>query len=314
VTVLDVSIVIVNWNTRDLLSKCLSSVIKEVVGFQYEVFVIDNNSSDGSARTVHEQFKDVHVIELPSNSGFGRANNVGIAISSGRYVCLINSDVLVGRGCLQRLVHYLDENVTVGIVGPKVLNSDGSIQKSWGVYPTLSNAIREVVFLPRSRRCLLNGSIPIRVQYVSGCFMLMRSAALSEVGGFDERFFFYGEDVDLCRRFSNAGWLVYLLPKAEIVHYGGASSSKAPVAYYLQQVRARLQYWGKHGAVSSRLPYLIVLISHQIVRICVNAVAASLVQRYSRLGSYNTRRSRKAVRFLFSREAIGILNRLRDDT
>jgi len=275
--VFDVSVIIVNWNTKDHLIKCLGSLVEEQGRYSQEVIVVDNASSDGSSDAVANQFPQVKLIRNNENLGFARANNIGIRVSTGQYVCLINSDVIVQNGCIEKLVEFMDKNSSAGLAGPRILNPDGSLQISCRHFPSLWNNLCQVLGFNKLFPKSVFFSEPFmkywahdqirKVDALSGCFWMVRRKALDEVGLLDEDFFFYGEDIDWCRRFHNAGWDVKFYPGAEAIHFGGASSSNAPIRFYLEMQRADLQYWEKHHGRLGQSAYWMIILLRQLVRL-----------------------------------------------
>lgn len=252
----EVSVVLASYNARQVLTRTLRSV----TGTGREVIVVDNASTDGSAALVRERFPDVRLVELPENRGFGAANNAGMEIGRGRYVLLLNSDAWpVGDG-IERLVALADRRPRAGAVGPRLLNPDGSLQRSVRGYPTLWRLATEYLFLrklaPRSR--LLNAfycggfdhTYEREAEFLMGAVMLLRREAIDEVGGFDERFFLFSEETDLCYRLRRAGWSVVFTPEAEFVHVGGVSTRPEWGRMYREQLRGHLRFLAKHGSAA----------------------------------------------------------------
>ena len=252
-SVMDLSVIIVNWNTRDLLFHCLCSVHETAGRLKFEVFVVDNASCDGSAAMVQENFRQVHLITNQENVGFARANNQAICHSSGRHVMLLNSDTEVYPGALQTLVQFIDAHSMVGGCGPRLLNADGSLQAS--CYPMLTpeREFWRLLFLDRlwSRATYAQQKwdleTPRRVEVIKGACFLLRRAALQQVGGLDEQYFMYTEEVDLCYRLAQTGWALWWVPQAAVKHYGEASSRQAPEAMYLQLYRSKTRFCRKTG-------------------------------------------------------------------
>lgn len=254
---MDVSIIIVNWNTRDILLECLESLEQHGTGCSMEVIVVDNGSEDGSQIAVRQRFPDAILIENGTNFGFAKANNIGMKQATGRYLCLINSDVKVREGCIDRLVRYMDSNPGIGMVGPKILNPDLSVQDSCRRFPSLwTNFV--VAFgldklFPKSKvfygehMFFFSHDKLLAVDYIAGCFMLIRQETINQVGMLDERFFIYQEEVDWCKRLWDSGWKVTFLPEAEAVHHHGASSSRDPLRFALARQRSVQLYWGKYN-------------------------------------------------------------------
>jgi GT2 family glycosyltransferase len=286
-----VSVIIVSWNARACLEQCLASLTQETCRYPMEIIVVDNASSDGSAECVENQFPHVRLVRNDSNLGFARANNVGIAQSKGRYLCLVNSDVKVLKDCITRLVDYCEEHLQVGMVGPRVLGGDGKLQRSCRGFPNLWNmfcrALALDTFFPRVKAfCGYALShwphdTLTEVDILSGCFWLARRDAAEGVGGLDESFFMYGEDMDWCRRFRSAGWELVFVPGAEAIHYGGASSANAPVRFAVELQRADFQYWRKHYSSLKVASYFLLACLYNVFRIAgfLLAVLASKKQR-----------------------------------
>jgi GT2 family glycosyltransferase len=242
VNVPDLSIVIVNWNSRDFLEKCLSSVRERGAGLRHEVIVVDNASFDGSAELVERQFPEVRFIQSERNLGFGKANNLGVERSTGRHVLFLNPDTEIVGDALAALVAFADQRPDAGVVGPKLLNSDLSIQmESIRAFPSLANQILDSHYLksrfPRlglwgMRPLYESSDTPEPVDVVSGACMMVKREVFDRVGGFSSRYFMYSEDVDLCYKVREAGWKTYFQGRAEVVHHGGKSSALTPVSQF----------------------------------------------------------------------------------
>lgn len=249
----DLSIVIVNWNTCDMLAKCLDSIFQTVRAFAYEIIVVDNSSTDGSVEMVRTQFPSVRLIENQQNVGFTQANNQALAASCGRYVLLLNSDTEVQPGALDAMVRFVDAHPAAGAAGAHLLNSDGSFQASHTDFPTLW---RESLILSSLGRALLRPSYPSygpevekgpqHVDYTEGACLLVRRQAVEQVGGLDEGFFMYAEEVDWCYRMKQAGWEVWYLPQVRIIHHGGGSSRQRKNRMEAELYRSRIRFFRKH--------------------------------------------------------------------
>jgi len=259
----DVSIIIVSWNTREILSNCLRSVYENAGAVRFHVMVIDNASTDGSAEMVREAFGGVQLLVNTQNRGFAAANNQGMAVAPGRYVLLLNSDTIVLDGAIEKAVAFADAHPEAAVVGCRVLNSDRTLQRTCFRFPSLLNMLLSSTYLyklwPRSKllgreqMTWWNRDDVREVDVVTGCFMLVRRAALLEVGLMDEAFFMYGEETDWCYRFRQAGWKILFAPCGEIIHLGGASAARAANEMTLQLKAGILQFMHKHG---SRLTYV----------------------------------------------------------
>jgi GT2 family glycosyltransferase len=274
----DINIIIVSWNAKGHLINCLNS-LSNPRGFTQEIIVIDNGSSDGSVEIIENQFPQVKLIKNNDNLGFAKANNIGIRASTGRYVCLINSDVIVLDGGIEKLIEFMDKNPLVGMSGPRTLNQNYTLQHSCFHFPSIWNNFCQVFGLnklfPKSK--FFSGPImkywphdcERRVDMLNGCFWLVRRIALNEVGLLDEDFFFYGEDVDWCKRFHEAAWDVMFYPQAEIIHIGGGSSINSPIMFFLEMQRADLHYWRKHHGKLGQSAYWVIILLRQLVRLPV---------------------------------------------
>jgi hypothetical protein len=243
---MELSIIIVNWNTCNLLAQCLASVFDNRPTSSFEVWVVDNASSDGSSLMVQDRFPQVHLIENKENVGFARANNQAIQMSQGRYILLLNSDTIVHPNALEHLVQFIDQRAQVGIVGAQLLNEDGTLQPSWGKFPTvwselIGKNVRE--WHPYSTQ---NGILAYEVDWVGGACLLICRAAIEQVGLLDESFFMYSEEMDWCFRVKKLGWAVCYYPAAQIIHLGGQSSRQANARMKAELYRSKLMFFDKH--------------------------------------------------------------------
>lgn len=297
----DLSFIIVSWNARKYLVECLSSIRDDARGVDYEVIVVDNASTDGSQEAVRALFPEARLIELSSNSGFAAANNTGIRQSTGRYVFLVNSDIRIVPGCVGRVVRYLDKNPGAGLVGPRVLNADGTLQLSCRRAPSLGRNLLAALGFESIRKDLLYHphDRTREVDVLSGCFLSARRAAVEEAGLLDERFFFYAEDKDWCKRLKSAGWKIVYLPEAEAIHYGGKSSVNAPLQYYIEMHRANLKYWAKHHG-GLKYAYLAIAALHQAVRVARGEALSSLKKGRHEENRHKVERSLRCLRWIFT--------------
>jgi GT2 family glycosyltransferase len=269
----DLSIVIVNWNVRELLRRCLVSIAGSdglVVagldtlrystgdGWRAEVIVVDNASTDDSGLMLARDFLWVQIIANPGNLGFTRANNQGLAASLGRYVLFLNPDTELTPAALGVLLAYAEAHPQVGVLGPQLRYGDGSLQSSRRRFPTLATFFLESTVVQRwwpRNRVLARYYVLDRpddavsqVDWVVGACMLVRRAALEQIGGFDEGFFMYSEELDLCHRAVGAGWQVVYLPDAVVTHHEGKSSEQVVAARHIRFHSSRVRYVRKyHG-------------------------------------------------------------------
>jgi N-acetylglucosaminyl-diphospho-decaprenol L-rhamnosyltransferase len=256
---LDLSIVIVNWNTCDLLAQCLQSIYDTTSGLDFEVIVVDNASVDGSAEMVRREFSRARLIQNTENVGFARANNQAMATSQGRSILLFNSDAIATPGAIQSLVRLAVAEPRAGIVGARLLNADGSFQASHTPFP---NLWREFLILSGVGRMFYGRWYPSRgpeedkgpqmVDYVEGACMLVRREAFEDVGGLDESYFMYAEEVDLCYAMRAKGWQVWYQPAAKVIHLGGGSSQnrrpQREADLYCSRVRFFRKRYGNRAA------------------------------------------------------------------
>lgn len=251
------TVVIVNYNGGRFLQECLTAVRRHLAGLPHEVVLVDNASADDSLDVVRREFPWVRLVAQGRNLGFAAAVNRGLAASCGRYVLWLNPDAVLLDEGIKTLVAYLDEHPTVGIVGPQLVDPDGRIQQSARAFPSYlwPVAHRRSIwtrFLPRnpySRRYLRSDADPTRVQevdWVSGACLLHRRRVADAIGGLDERFFMYCEDVDFCLRARQHGWVVHYHPGARVLHRIGGSTETAERAMLVERHRSLWRYYLKH--------------------------------------------------------------------
>ena len=278
-----------------------------------EIIVVDNASSDGSPNCVQKRYPQVRLIRNNSNLGFAKANNIGIRQSSGRYLCLVNSDAKVFKGCIDVLVDYCEQHPEVGMAGPRVVGADGKLQRSCRGFPTLWNTFCRALALdavfPKVKLFTMYSLSHwpqenlSEVDILSGCFWVIRRQALDKVGLLDETFFMYGEDMDWCKRFQSAGWKNVFVPSAHAVHYGGASSANAPVRFYVEKQRADFQYWKKHHSRFAVACYLLISCLHSMARVIGYSAAALFAKQKRAACRHKVERSIACLRLLISRRS-----------
>ncbi len=242
---IELSIIIVNWNTKQLLLDCLDSLYKYMPPVRTEVFVVDNASTDGSVEAVTRAFPDTQVVVNAKNWGFARANNVALKRMRGKYAVLLNSDTLFRESTLKDLFVFMEGHPDAGMCGPQLLNADGSKQKSTGEFPRLMTEFvsKKIVRLISPETQARGGnhagsdnSLPIAVDFISGACMMVRKTAIDEVGMLDEDYFFLYEEIDWCYRMHRRGWQVYNIPQVSLYHLGGQSMREI-------NLRARVESW-----------------------------------------------------------------------
>lgn len=273
-----VSIIIVVWNAKGYVLECLESLQEHCANAYSEVIVVDNASTDGSADLVAQRFPEFKLIRNSENLGFAKANNIGMSQASGEYVCLVNSDVKFTSDCISRMLEYLKTHPGVGLVGPKMMGGDGNaVLRSTLRFPTVWNTFCRALGLDvafKGSRFFggllmtdFDHQTTMPVEVLVGWFWLAGSKSIRRIGMLDPQFFMYGEDIDWCYRFRQAGEEVVFLAEADAFHYGGASSSAAPARFYLEQTRANWRYFRKHHGLLAQAGYLATIALHHALRL-----------------------------------------------
>lgn len=266
----DVSVVVVSFNTRELTCACIETVLRETRRHTFEIIVVDNDSRDGSVEAVRERFPEVTVIANRDNTGFARANNQGFEVARGRFVLLLNSDTEVWDDAIGRSIDYAQAHADAGVVGCRAIQPDGRQQSTMFRYLRLwevaLNCLVPHRLMRRSR--LLGHSRYVGadldevqdVEVAAGCFMLVRREVIERVGGMDGAFFMYGEEAEWCHRIRRGGWRVRYFPGARILHYGGASASQDPATMKVAMARSQILFLRKtRGRVVAYLANLLML-------------------------------------------------------
>ncbi len=260
--VLDVAVVIVSWNVREYLADCLRSVCNDLARSPYhgEMWVVDNASTDGTVSLLKDLFPQVHVVVNDRNEGFATANNQGMkaaALSKPRYYFLLNPDTFVRPGAIGELVNCLDERPKAGIAGARLIYGDGRFQHSAFYFPGISQLMFDLMPLPaRLYESRFNGRYtrrrynprrsPFRVDHPLGATMMVRSDVAESTHGFDESFHMFCEEIDWSWRVREAGWEIYTVPSAEVIHYAGESTSQVPADTVVNLWRSRARLYRKH--------------------------------------------------------------------
>lgn len=283
---LPLSIVIVNWNTRDLLAACLHSVLDEakrsrVMGgvANIEVIVVDNASTDGSAEMLRRDFPQVKLIANTGNPGFARANNQALRECGGEYVMLLNPDTEILSGALDGLLLFLQNQLRIGVVAPRILNTDRSLQESVYPLPTLGRELWRMFHLDKLRPLgiypmrLWDTNTPREVESALGACLLIRREVLVQIGLLDEDYFIYSEEIDWCQRARNAGWQIWWVPQAMIVHHGGQSTGQVRTEMFLQLYRGKVIYFRKHHGNPITRMYKGVLMGATVARLSLSPIA-----------------------------------------
>jgi N-acetylglucosaminyl-diphospho-decaprenol L-rhamnosyltransferase len=282
---IDLSIIIVSWNTCCLLDECLQSVQQELADLtgstklRAEVFVVDNGSTDGSVEMVRTQYSDVQLIANEHNPGFAGANNQALKRARGRYSLLLNPDTVVLPDGLGALVRFMDDHPGAGAAGSRLLNADRTLQPSCAPAPTLMRELWRMFQLDRivsyaTYDMKLWSQAQARpVDTVQGAAMLVRRAVQEQVGLLDASYFMYSEEVDWCTRIKRAGWEIYWVPSSQIVHYGGQSSKQVADAMFLQLYRGKIQYFHKHWGRFATWIYKLILAVATLARLALSPLA-----------------------------------------
>jgi len=270
---LDLSIIIVNWNTKDFLDKCLRSIYTNNWGLTFETFVVDNNSSDGSIAMVKKRYREVITVENTINRGFAHANNQVISMCRGRYIMFLNPDTILEPNSLTLLYNFMEDHEDVGIIGPLMYNESGILRPVYKKFPTLWYIFQKLTFLEfifnfisehiakRMNKILpsffvLDNDTRIKkVSHLTGACMLARRETIEEIGYLDERYFMYFEDLDWCYRATLAGWKVIYHPGSRIIHFEGQSASQNTKKIVFESYESMLQFFLKYKKRSS-LPLL----------------------------------------------------------
>ena len=251
---MDVSIIVVNWNTKELLLACLKSIYGTTTGLDIEVIVVDNGSHDGSSQAIKENFPQAKLIQNFENKGFAKANNQALSIALGHYILLLNSDALLTDGSLKNLINFMDKTPVAGIAACQYINSDGSKQNSFDNFPTLTTELLNKTLLktlfpkkyPSKKK---EYYVPMEVESVIGACMLVRKEAITQVGMLDEDYFFFMEETDWCFRMHKAGWKVYHLPEIKVYHLQGQSKEKDPSKAWIEYYRSSYIFFKKHRSI-----------------------------------------------------------------
>ncbi|MFH1684319.1 MAG: glycosyltransferase family 2 protein [Candidatus Margulisiibacteriota bacterium] len=240
---MDLSIIIVNYNVRKYLLRCLGSLFNATEGITFEVIIIDNASSDGSVEALRKNSPQVKLIANPDNAGFAKANNQGIRLARGRNILLLNPDTEIVDDSLERMARFLDQNEKAGICGPILMNADGSIQNMGYKFPAVSSFFNSRLIRAEA------ADRPYEADWIQGACLMVKRGLLEEVGDLDEKYFLYGEEKDLCFRAKAAGWKVLVLPDCGIIHHSSKSTrdceSFAFVEYHRSQAYFLKKYYPK---------------------------------------------------------------------
>jgi len=243
---MDLSIVIVNYNNSKLLKENLQSIYDSTHKTSLDIIVVDNASADDSIEMMRNNFPDVKIIANKENLGFIKASNQGLDVSKGRYAMLLNDDTIVKEGAFDTLVKFMDSNSSAGACGPKLLNTDGTLQRQGSL----------------TGPAFWKATEPKEVDFIMGACLIVRREVLEKVGNLDENLFFYNDDLDWCKRIKNAGWKIFFVPQAEVIHYGGYSTRRSfNKRMFVEGFRGGLYFCKKHYGSAAFQVYRILLIA-----------------------------------------------------
>ena len=278
----ELSIVIVTWNSRADIERCLRSIEASGTRSPMEILVVDNASTDETAAYVRKAFPGAALLANEANNGFAAANNRALNVAQGRYVLLLNPDTYVHAGALDALVTYMNDHPEVWACGPPVFNADGSPQRTGVRFPGMWNLLVESLFLDRVfPRTRLFGShkelyrdpgLPRSVDFVQGSCLLVRRTAVEKVGNLDEGYFMYFEETDWCRRMKEAGGGIWYVPGPGIIHYGGETTGHYEERRLVFYHRSLLRFFRKHHSACSGVVLRLVLLLRSTIRIAVWSV------------------------------------------
>ncbi len=279
---MDLSIVIVNWNTHELLQKCLGSIYRHPPDAEFEVWLVDNDSSDQSVEMVRREFPQVRLIVNTQNVGFAHGNNQAMRESSGEYVLMLNPDTEVKPRALDTMLEFLRNCPEAGGAGARLVSADGSLQNSCSPELTLPRELWRLFHLDalyaygQYRMDGWDLAKPRQVDGLQGAFLLLRKQALDQVGLLDEDYFMYTEELDLCYRLREAGWSLYWVPEAVVLHHGGQSTKQAPESNFIRLYESRLQYFRKHYGPTAASGYKGILMAAAVTRLGLSPLSYML--------------------------------------
>lgn len=289
-----VTIILVNYNDRRHLEACLSSLLKTASHPSPEIIIVDNASTDGSRAWLADAFPSVRMIANPENVGFSRANNLGARAGKGDFLLFLNTDTFVPEGALGRLLEKLAANPSIGAVGPALLHRPGSTQVSFGRRVSFAAQFwQKLVLNPYFKVRMKRGGKDRSVGWLSAACLLCRRTAFEQIGGFDENFFIYFEDIDLCYRLRKAGWRLVHVPAVRVFHEGGATTAPGAAASRFEYRRSQLYFYEKHN---SRL-------SHGLLKLYLGLNVRCLAARGAFRGEDGARLKKKYDEMLRERAA-----------
>ena len=283
---LDISICIVNYNTKDHLKACLRSIIDDPPMQSFEIIVVDNHSTDGSNTMIRQDFANVEYIYNAENLGYAGAVNQALQKAKGNFIILLNADTLMLPGTLSSMFTFLTQHPSIGIAGCRITYPNGKLQRSCRSYPTLMNLISENFYLDKLFPFISLFNRPFmsdfkydstrQVDVIMGAFMAVRRKVIEEIGGMDERFFMYSEETDWCYRTKQSGWEIIFYPDAKIVHSESASTTQNLIPMFIQLHKSHILFIEKYHGRIYKLSVKVVLYLGLILRLIVFSLADQL--------------------------------------
>jgi len=280
----ELSIIIVSWNVREYLLKCISSVKEHVGAIAHEIIVVDNNSSDGSVELVAKHFSDVVIIHNKENIGFARANNQGFEQSKGEFLLLLNPDTEVRKGSICTVLDFMKKEERAGVAGCRIVGGNGQLQKSVHRFSTIAGNIIWAMFLdrilfPELRNKYYYQKDPFKVDSITGAFMMVRRAAVGNGPLLNPEYFMYAEEKDMMLKFGRSGWETWFIPTTEIIHYGGMSTSLIKQEMFLQLQKSQVlfykAFYSKGFALALCVTWWLILLSHALASLLIAPIKGS---------------------------------------
>jgi hypothetical protein len=301
------SIIIVSWNVKDILSDCLDSILRSASAFQYEIIVVDNAGTDGTADHIKKNFPAIRVIENSENRGFAAACNQGTSLAAGQYLFFLNPDTVLLDDTLNKLVDFMESNPDIALCGPRILNRDKTLQASVRNFPSWRGAFYRYTILKylglfkshfeKWHNRGFDYDKQADIEQLIGAAMIIRKETFERVGRFDERYFMYYEEVDFCKRLKDRGLRVVYYPDSRLIHLGGKSAKQIPAKTRFMMFQSLLLYLRKHETKYSyallSILFKIGLLSRQLYELIVFFIAFQMCRL-----SANTKRATKcSVRY-----------------
>jgi len=315
---MDLSIIIISYNTKDLLKKCLLSIEKTINDYSYEIIIVDNASKDGTIEMIKNEFPQVHLVINNNNIGFAKANNYGIQLSKGRFILLLNSDATLHTNCLNKMIKFMERQKNAAALGPKILNYNNTLQSKGNHFPSLLKTLLLIlkinIILPKKYlyrifpKLFWDENEIRKVDWISGCCMLIRKDALKDIGLLPENYFMFYEDVEWCLLAKNKGYDIWYYPEAAITHIGSSSPNNEIIKI---SVISTLNFFRKHSKKFYGAIYLILellLASESLILNILFPLNKKRIINYYNKFKYELKRSIILIRLLFKKNLLNELN------